>query len=91
MTKQNFYRYLKEKGVYRSCLNYIKARLENPDFDEFYTMKFNNNIYNFIDYFIRLGSAHEIIMEGFTWASTREGEQFWVDVYNELRKKEHGY
>ena len=81
MTKSKFFRILKEKGVYSSFIKYVKRRFAvNDDFTELY----RNNVYDFIDNNIRRGNPQEIIMEGFTWVNTAEGEDFWSNLYSEI-------
>ena len=81
MTKSNFFRILKEIGAYSSFIKYVKRRFaEYNDFTEIYC----NSVYTFIDNNIRRGSPQEIIMEGFTWADTAEGEDFWSNLYSEM-------
>jgi len=84
MTKSKFFRILKEKGAYSSFIKYVKRRfVEGNDFTEIY----GNNVYTFIDNNIKRGSPQEIIMEGFTWADTAEGEDFWSNLYSEINKR----
>ena len=84
MTKSKFFRILKERGVYPQFLRYVKRRfVVDNDFTEIY----GNNVYTFIDRNIRRGNPQEIIMEGFTWADTVEGEDFWSELYSEIHKR----
>jgi len=84
MTKSKLFRILKEKGAYSSFIKYLKRRFAvDDDFTEIYC----NSVYTFIDNNIRRGSPQEIIMEGFTWTNTAEGEDFWSKLYSEIHKK----
>ena len=84
MTQNKFFRILKEKGVYSSFLKYIKRKfsIENR-----FTEIYGNNLYSFINNCIRSGNPHTIIMEGFTWDDTAEGEDFWSELYTEIYKR----
>lgn len=84
MTKSKFFRILKERGVYSQFLRYVKRRFVVDN--EFAEMNCNS-ICAFIDKRIRRGHPQEIIMEGFTWADTAEGEDFWSDIYSEMHHK----
>ena len=84
MTKSKFFRILKEKGVYSQFIKYVKRRFaEGNDFTESY----DNKVYTFINDNIRRGYPQEIIMEGFTWDETAEGEDFWSKLYTEIHKR----
>ncbi len=84
MTKSKFFRILKERGVYSPFLRYVKRRFV---VDNKFAEMNCNSIYAFIDKHIRSGYPQEIIMEGFTWADTAEGEDFWSGIYSEIHHK----
>ena len=90
MTRTQFMRYLKEKGIYNSFFRYAKRGFGSPESDILYT-KFNGNIGSLIDYFILMNMPEEIIMSTIDWGGTPEGVNFWLNIYNEIKSIGNGY
>ena len=91
ITKQQFIRYLKEKNAYSSWLSNTKRSIRDGFNKEFFGEKFNCNINKFVDYYIECIQPEEIIMLSFSWCESAEGEAFWLNIYNELRRVACGY
>jgi hypothetical protein len=90
MTRKQFMRYLKEKGIYNSFFRYAKRGFGSPESDILYT-KFNGNIGSLIDFFILGNMPEEIIMQTIDWGGTPEGVDFWLNIHNELKSIGNGY
>ena len=91
ITRKQFIRYLKEKNAYASWLNNTRRNMRLGWNKDFFEDKFNFNINKFVDYYIEASCPEEIIMASFTWCETKEGEAFWLSIYNELRAIACGY
>ena len=83
MTKEQFFRYLKEKGIYKSWLNNLDKEIKIYNY--FLVIERFGNIKKFIDYFIEYNQPEEIIMNSFSWDKTNEGSHFWSNIYNEIK------
>lgn len=88
LTKRQFYRYLKEKLIYKKWLNNLKLEIKRGD--RFNIISKYGSIKKFIEFYSRHNMPEEIIMYGFGWDEAPEGPNFWSNVYDEIRDIRNG-
>jgi hypothetical protein len=90
MTKEEFIRFIKERGVYKAWIrNSIEYSRINNGLCEL-TYRFKDNLIKFIEYYVNINQTHEIIMNSFHWNSTPEGGAFWNIIYSEITNLQNG-
>jgi len=82
MTKRQFYRYLKEKLIYKKWLNNLKLEIKRGD--KYHIISKHGSVKKFIELYSRNNMPEEIIMFSFAWNETPEGNKFWTNVYCEI-------
>ena len=83
MNKKQFFRYLKERGVYKAWLSNLN--IETKYKNNFMIIEKHGSIKKFIDFYIDSNQPEEIIMNSFGWTNTKEGAYFWSKIYNEIK------
>lgn len=80
-TKKEFFRFLKENNVYCSYIEYAE---ECSDLIKNFC---NGSVIKFIEVCIATGRIEDTIGQAFYWADTKEGFDFWENLYFKLQNE----